>query len=126
MARKPRDHKAEYQRRKQIAQSSGFSSVRSYKRTRKTIALPKSQSFSISSIRRAGVTWSADHSRVSNSRYRMDFTDKEAIEYYNAYVAVKGDKNDKLNRLHNYLVGNGLVTEDEWVASYLLASGGKE
>ena len=121
MARKPRDHKAEYQRRKQIAQASGFPSVRSYKRTRKTVAIPRKQSFSISSIRRAGVVWSADHSRVANSRYRMDFTDREAIDYFNAYVANTGDKNAKLNRLHNYLVNNGLVTEEEWIANYLLA-----
>jgi hypothetical protein len=119
MARKPRDHKAEYQRRKAIAKASGFPSVRSYKRTRRTIALPRTQSFSISSIRRAGVGWSADHSRVFNSRYRMDFTDREAIDYYNAYVAVKGDKNAKMDRLHQYLVGNDLVTEEEWIANYL-------
>jgi len=119
MARKPRDHKAEYQRRKQIAQQSGFSSVRSYKRTRKSVAIPRKQSFSIGQIRRAGVVWSADHSRVANSRYRMDFTDREAIDYFNAYVAVQGDSNDKLLRLHAYLVGHDLITEDEWVANYL-------
>jgi len=119
MARKPRDHKAEYQRRKQIAQQSGFSSVRSYKRTRKSVAIPRTQSFSIGQIRRAGVVWSADHSRVANSRYRMDFTDREAIDYFNAYVAVQGDSNDKLLRLHAYLVGHDLITEDEWVANYL-------
>jgi hypothetical protein len=121
MARRKRDHKAEYQRRKEIARQSGFPSVRAYKRTRKTVAIPRRQSFSIRSIRRAGVVWSADHSRVSNSQYKMDFTDREAIDYFNAYVATKGDKMDKLNRLHNYLVGNGLVTEEEWIANYLLA-----
>jgi hypothetical protein len=51
----------------------------------------------------------------------MDFTDQEAIDYFNAYVAEKGDSNAKMNRLHNYLVGNGLVTEEEWIANYLLA-----
>jgi hypothetical protein len=126
MAKRQRDHKAEYQRRKAIAAQSGFPSVRSYKRTRKAVALPRKQSFSIASIRRAGVNWSADHSRVSNSRYRMDFTDQEAIDYFNAYVATKGDSNDKMRRLHKYLVGNDLVTEEEWVANYLLASGVKE
>lgn len=119
MAARKRDHKAEYRRRKEIAKASGFPSVRSYKRTRKTIALPRRQSFSISSIRRAGVVWSADHSRVYNSRYRMDFSDREAVEYYNAYVAEKGDKNAKMGRLHQYLVGNDLVTEEEWIANYL-------
>jgi hypothetical protein len=120
MARKPRDHKAEYQRRKQIAAASGFPSVRQYKRTRKTIAIPRRQSFSIGQIRRAGVVWSADHSRVANSRYRMDFTDREAIDYFNAYVATRGDKMEKMNRLHKYLVGNGLITEEEWLTAYLL------
>jgi hypothetical protein len=120
MARQ-RDHKAEYQRRKEIARQSGFPSVRSYKRTRKSIAIPRRQSFSIASIRRAGVVWSADHSRVSNSQFKMDFSDQDAIDYYNAYVASMGDKNAKMNRLHKYLVGNGLVTEEEWIANYLLA-----
>lgn len=119
MAQRKRNHKAEYQRRKEIARESGFPSVRSYRRTRKTVAIKRTQPFSIASIRKAGVTWSADKSRTPNSRYRMDFTDQEAIDYFNAYVAKKGDSNDKLNRLHNYLVGNGLVTEEEWKANYL-------
>jgi len=122
MARKPRDHKAEYQRRKQIARESvGSDSVRQYKRVRKQLsnAIGRRDRFSIGQIRRAGVVWSADHSRVANSRYRMDFTDREAIDYFNAYVAVQGDSNDKLRRLHAYLVGHDLITEDEWVANYL-------
>lgn len=119
MARKPRDHKAEYQRRKQLAQQRGFKSVRQYKRVRKELTLPRTSSVSMKAIRREGVEWSASHSRKASSRYRMDFTDAEAVDYYQAYVLEKGDKNAKLKRLHKYLVGNGLVTEDEWVESYM-------
>jgi hypothetical protein len=119
MARKPRDHKAEYQRRKEIAAKAGLPSVRKYKATRKTLALPRAQSFSIKSVRRAGVVWSANHSRVANSRYRRHFTDDEAIAYYRAFVIKGGNNNEKLNRLHDYLVGKGLITEDEWLANYL-------
>lgn len=119
MARQ-RDHKAEYQRRKELAAKRGFGSVRKYKRVRKELALPRSSSVSMRAIRREGVEWSASHSRVANSRYRMDFTDSEAISYYQTYV-LKADKKVKLQRLHKYLVGNGLVTEDEWLQNYALA-----
>lgn len=118
MAKRQRDHKAEYQRRKEIAKAAGAKSVRQYKRQRSVLKLPRSQPFSMRAIRRASVEWSADHSHVKNSRYSPDFTDREAIDYYAAYVAPH-DKNVKLKRLHDYLIGHDLVTEEEWVANYL-------
>lgn len=121
MARQ-RDHRAEYLRRKELAAKRGFSSVRKYKRVRKELSLPRTSVVSMRVIRRQGVEWSASHSRVANSRYRMDFTDAEAISYYQAYVINKGDKNQKMKRLHKYLVGNDLVTEDEWLQNYVLAT----
>jgi hypothetical protein len=123
MAKRQRDHRAEYLRRKEIAAKSGFGSVRKYKRVRKELSLPRSLPVSIRKIRRDGLEWSASHSRVANSRFKMDFSDADAIAYYKAYVTkpVNDSKTRKLSRLHDYLVGNDLVTEDEWLQNYLLA-----
>lgn len=119
MAKRQRDHRAEYLRRKEIANKSGFGSVRKYKRVRKELALPRTTRVSTTGIRKQSVFWSAGHSRTPNSRYSPDFTDEQALSYYQAYVIKSSDENAKKRRLHKYLVGNGLVTEDEWKANYL-------
>lgn len=135
MVKRQRDHKAEYRRRKLIASRAGFDSVRKYKRVRKTLSLPRTAKLTkqqiwpiaatISDIRTSNRVWSDIHSRTPNSRWNDKFNDDRAFYYHRAFVDEYGDdgdtmtKDEKLDRLHDYLVDYDLVTEDEWNENYL-------
>jgi hypothetical protein len=126
MAKRTRNYAAEYARRKQIAQESGFPSVRKYRRTRERVKLPRKARFNITSIREANQTWSDDHSRLPTSRWDPAFNDIQALAYYKAFtdddyrMANPTDWHDRW--LHDYLLDNDLITEEEWEQNYALAA----
>lgn len=120
MASRKRDHKAEYQRRKQLARQRGFVSVRQYKTARKTQALPRSQPIvNIAGIRAENKEWSDEHSRLETSKWNPRLSDRKAIAYHNAFVVERVAGPDKLAALYDYLVEYDLVSEDEWSENYL-------
>ena len=107
MARKPRNYKAEYARRKARSQAKGYRNPGEEYRARKALALTTSgfrrastphrrslPSYAIdaltgarmSRIRSESKKWSDDHSHVRASRYRANWGSKRVEAYYNAYV----------------------------------------
>lgn len=116
MAKRVRDHKAEYARRKAKAQASGYKSVRQYKTARKTLALPRNES--VTDYKSASRQWSKDHSRLKTSRFNSNFKPERVTDYYNAYVRPYKTRAERLDAIHDYLMKYNLITEDEWKQNY--------
>lgn len=143
MARRQRDHKAEYAARKAKARSLGYSSERDYKRARKELGIsrrtptpPKVQAIATLSagrstnanmrrLRRESREWSKAHSHMANSKYRPDMTDEQVIRYHKAFVeplplglSRRGKAKEKRQRIHDYLVPD-IMDEAEWTGKYV-------
>lgn len=69
MAAKKRDYKAEYQRRKDLAQKAGYKSEAEYKKARK-----------------AAQRWSREYSRKPASRYTPRMTAEQVARYNRAFT----------------------------------------
>ena len=137
MAKRVRNYKAEYQAAKNRATKAGYRSLREYKRTRASLALPPRTSpvprrivervnpdalipKEVAAIRRGNKGWSDKHSRVPNSRWNPKWDDARAHGYHLAFVLESKHGPEKLSRLHKYLVQDyGMVTESEWEQNYL-------
>lgn len=127
MARKARDHKAEYAAAKRRATRAGYQSQREYKRVRKELNLPPRampvpkrvlELNPITRLRRESQQWSDEHSHRYNSRYRKTLTDDQVERYHAAFVEdipLEGERLDreKRRRIHRYLVPD-LVKPIEW------------
>lgn len=137
MARKQRDHRAEYQARKRKATQLGYKSEREYKTARKQTAVgrrgvvpPKTQLapgllVSMARLRRESKAWSKKHSRVANSEYKDSLTDDQVRRYHRAFVEdipglgkSKSKQNEKRKRIHDYLVPD-LLDDKEWTGKYV-------
>lgn len=129
MAKRKRDYKAEYRRRKELARSAGFGSVRQYRQERKRLSLPRQGKLSPThAIRQENQAWSDEHSRVPNSRWNPNFDDERARRYYRAFVEDHADdpsgktesgREWKLAGLFDYVMFYDLITEIEWRQNYL-------
>lgn len=146
MAARKRDHKAEYQRRKQLAQAKGYAGVRDYKRTRKQLGLkirdtapPKTKAQTlikrlvsgrtseIARLRAEARKWSSKHSHGHTSKYRTDMTDAEVRAYHRAYVEYNPDglsrrkaARDKRRRIGKYVADWHDMEPNEWEQKYTL------
>ena len=129
MARKPRDHAAEYAAAKRRATRAGYKSEREYKKVRKELNLPPRtmpvpkrvlELNPVTRLRRESQKWSDEHSHRYNSRYRKTLTDAEVEAYHAAFVeplALAGEQLDreKRKRIHHYLVNVAkLVKWTDW------------
>lgn len=141
MARRQRDHKAEYRRRKARAQAAGYTGVAQYRRARKASGVTRTQptprfSDLPSAVarqvigtsrakRRAAKAWSDAHSRVESSQYKSSMSDEDLENYYDAYVKgyVSGaiDKDiQKVLAVRKYTVASGYYTKEEAEERYPL------
>jgi hypothetical protein len=130
MARQPRDHAAEYARRKAKAQAAGYRSLREAKQARKTLRLPRNKPL-IPKAKLLGKTpqeyrenkdvraWSLKHSRKARSKYKPG-RDKEYQEkYFRAFVNRKGrDHEEIMQDLKDYLTEYEDLTDEEWEEKY--------
>lgn len=119
MARKPRDHKAEYAARKRKAQALGYSSVRKYRKTRKELELSPREptpSRDIARIRRESKEWSDKHSLRRISKYKPEMPDDGVIGYHRAFVLHPYDDDTprKRRRMKEYYTKWLGFTESEW------------
>jgi hypothetical protein len=131
VARKRRDYRAEYQARKQRATAAGYESVRQYGKVRKELNLPPRSSPVPKRIYLSGTQlkrqqaerWSRAHSHVKRSRYKASFTNTELEAYWQAFVRPPEPGETRLDRkfrtakrkrVHDYLVGQGIITEQQW------------
>ena len=122
MAKRKRDHKAEYARRKQLAKDAGLPSVRKYRAERKTLSLPRRTRLTPASrYRVTNKAWSDEHSRLDTSKWHPSFDDEKNRRYHNAFDRGYGEveRDEKLGWLYDYLVYYDLVTETEWRQNYL-------
>lgn len=128
MAARKRDYKAEYARRKALAQSKGYTSVRQYRSARKSANIPRTATLPprLSDIARKRLesrAWSDKHSHRRNSRYRDSFTDAQVERYWRAYVEEIDLGNPRLTdfekrvRIYAFLVPDFLKDEEEWKAN---------
>jgi len=138
MARKRRDYRAEYARRKAAAKAKGYSGPREEYRARKALGftkafrrsptLPKAElpDFAIarlstdsemSRLRREAKEWSAGHSWVKASRYRGNMSNAQVRAYHHAYVervtvgSRRGRAKEKRLRIYEYLTTYGYPVE---------------
>ena len=134
MARKPRDHAAEYAAAKRRATRAGYTSQREYKKVRKELNLPPRtmpvpkrvlELNPITRLRRESQKWSDEHSHRYNSRYRKTLTDAEVEAYHAAFpgqadliaAGLDGEQLDReiRRRIHHYLVNVAkLVKWTDW------------
>lgn len=139
MARKPRDNKAAYARRKARAQARGYKSPYEEYKVRKALGM-NSREFSrtttpskgflpdwaidvvsgsrMARLRREAKEWSDKHSHVKASKYYGTFSNKRVEEYHKAYVQRPDPKLSRRKRaiakrvgIYEYLVANGFKVE---------------
>lgn len=123
MAKRIRDHKAEYRARKARATELGYKSVREARRSRKETTTSRIQRTIPASeyrLRKEAKEWSDKHSRVKNSRYRADTTLDQLNRYLDAFVRPDGfNYSDRVmdfrkrQRIRRYYVPF-LMDESEW------------
>lgn len=83
MARKPRDYRAEYARRKARLRAEGFTSPKQYTR-----------------VRKENMQYTLNESRQDISRFNKRFTPRETMEYHRAFVK----RDHKQTRTMNWLI----------------------
>ncbi|SRR6266571_8838224 len=130
MARKQRDHAAEYARRKAKAQAAGYRSLYEARKTRKELRLKPTQKL-IPKEQLRGKTpreyrenkdarlWSLKHSRQSRSKFKPGQGSAYEKEYVEAFVNRRGKTHDQIMAdLKRYLMDYEGLTEDEWEENY--------
>jgi len=131
MARKPRDHKAEYARRVERAKAAGYRSLRESKRVRKELRIPRNKPI-IPKDKLLGKSpkeyrewkdlrqWSLKHSRKSRSKYKPGRDKAYEDSYFNAYVNRKDKTHAEiLADLKAYLYEYEGMTDEEWESQYV-------
>jgi len=145
MAKRFRDHRAEYARQKAKAQAAEYRSQREYKRARKAAGItrrdpvpPKSslperiqssivRETDITRMKRESRRWSNKSSWVEHSKFNPDndWTEDQIRRYHQAYLVPipKGlsrreKKAWKLDQMHDFLVPD-FMTEEQWKQLYL-------
>jgi hypothetical protein len=139
MARKPRNYKAEYARKKARSQAKGYRNPGEEYRARKALgitapgfrrvstpgrkALPSRvietlTGTKLSALRKESQEWSDKHSHVKASRYRSSFSAKRVEDYHKAYVQRPDPNLSRRKRaiakriaIYNYLTAYGFPVE---------------
>jgi len=130
MAKRQRDHAAEYARRKARAQAAGYRSVYEAKQARKALGLKRTQRI-IPKDKLLGKSpreyrewkdlraWSLKHSRQKRSKYRPSQGSDYETAYFKAYVNRKEKPHEEiLADLKDYLFEYEGMTDEEWEESY--------
>lgn len=139
MAKRKRDYKAEYARRKRTAQKAGYASEREYKRARKAVNTPRNASpiskpilirqspsapLTIKQIRAANAKWSRQHSKRGTSHWNASASDSQARRYYDAFIGHENVIGPGANKAFNKSLRDYLVPEimdsDEFENTYTL------
>lgn len=106
MARRPRDHRAEWARRKAKAEAEGYHSVYE-KRTQTRInrdATNSNQTGFTNQIDRdaTALAWSALHSRKSVTQFDPDWSEARKTEFYNTFIRIP-NKGRRAKDIYKYL-----------------------
>jgi hypothetical protein len=131
MAKRQRDHKAEYARRLARAKAAGYRSPYEVRKARKALRLKPTQPV-IPKDKLLGKTpseyrhnkddrlWSLAHSRVPRSKYKAGRGPRYDQSYLKAYVDKRKNKthDEVMDDLKAYLQEHEGLSDEEWEANY--------